>query len=197
MSIFVKNYVTGCDMCQRMKNRPQQPFGPLMPNEVPQGPWEIITIDLITQLPESNGFNAICVIVCRLLKQAHFLPITNNFSSKDLAQLLFDRIYPLHGLLLQVISDRGIQFAAELFQEWCKLLGIESAMSTAYHPQTDGQTERVNQEVEQYLRIYVNHHQDNWVDWLSIVEFSLNNKIQVSTGYSPLFVNRGYPAVGM
>src|ERR1700712_2151486 len=86
----VKKYVKGCDVCQRMKNRPQQPFGPLMPNPVPQEPWDVITIDLITQLPESDGYNAICVVVDRLLKRAHFFPITNEFSAKDLAQLLYE-----------------------------------------------------------------------------------------------------------
>ena len=197
MSIFVKNYVTGCDMCQRMKNRPQQPFGPLMPNEVPQGPWEIITIDLITQLPESNGFNAICVIVCRLLKRAHFLPIRNNFLSKDLAQLLFDRIYPLHGLPLQVISDRGVQFAAELFQEWCKLLGIESHMTTAYHPQADGQTERVNQSLEQYLRCYVDYNLDDWAELLPVAEFAYNNLAHEGTKDTPFFLEYGrHPRAG-
>ena len=81
MTTFVKKYVTGCDVCQQMKNRPQQPFGPLVPNR----PWEIISMDLITQLPESNGYNAICVIVDKLTKRAHFIPIDNWFSSKDMA----------------------------------------------------------------------------------------------------------------
>jgi len=93
---------------------------------------------------ESNGYNAICVIVDRLTKRAHFILINNRFSSKDMAQLLYDKVYPLHGLPLQIILDRGVQYSAELFQEWCKILGIESTMSTAYHPQTDSQTEHVN-----------------------------------------------------
>jgi len=117
MTTFVKKYVMGCDMCQQMKNRPQQPFGPLVPNKVPNGPWEIISMDLITQLPESNGYNAICVIVNRLTKRAYFIPINNQFSSKDMVQLLYDKVYPLHGLPLQIISDRGVQYSAELFQE--------------------------------------------------------------------------------
>ena len=108
-------------------------------------------MDLITQLPESDGFNAIMVVVDRLTKRAHFFPITNEFSARDLANILYERVWTQHGLPLQIISDRGTQFAAEVFQEWCKLLGIESTMSTAYHPQTDGQTERVNQTLEQYL----------------------------------------------
>ena len=100
MTTFVKKYVTGCDMYQQMKNHQQQPFGPLMPNKVTNRPWEIISMDLITQLPESNSYNAICVIVDRLTKRAHFIPINNWFSSKDMAQLLYNKVYPLYGLPL-------------------------------------------------------------------------------------------------
>ena len=197
MTTFVKHYVTGCDMCQRMKNRPQQPFGPLLPNKVPEGPWEVITIDLITQLTESDGFNAICVVVDRLTKRAHFYAITNQFSARDLAQLLYDKVYPLHGLPLQIISDRGVQFAAEVFQEWCKLLGIESAMSTAYHPQTDGQTERVNQILEQYLRCYVDYNLDDWSRYLSTAEFAYNNRAHEGTKETPFFLEYGrHPRAG-
>ena len=119
-------------MCQQMKNHPQQPFGPLVPNKVPNRPWEIISMDLITQLPESNSYNAICVIVDRLTKRAHFIPINNQFSSKNMTQLLYDKVYPLHGLPLQIILDRGVQYLAKLFQEWCKILAIESTMLIAY-----------------------------------------------------------------
>jgi ''chromo'' (CHRromatin Organisation MOdifier) domain./Integrase core domain. len=191
ITTFVKNYVTGCDMCQRMKNRPQQPFGPLLPNKVPNGPWEIISTDLITQLPESNGYNAICVVVDRLTKRAHFIPINNRFSSKDMAQLLYDKVYPLHGLPLQIISDRGVQYSAELFQNWCKILGIESTMSTAYHPQTDGQTERVNQALEQYLWCYVDYNLSNWSDLLPSAEFAYNNQAHEGTKQSPFFLEYG------
>jgi len=117
MTTFVKKYVMDCDMCQQIKNCPQQPFGPLVPNKVPNGPWEIISMDLITQLPESNSYNTICVIVNRLTKRAHFIPINNRFSSKDMAQLLYNKVYPLHRLLLQIILDREVQYSAELFQE--------------------------------------------------------------------------------
>ena len=116
-----------------MKNCPQQPFGPLIPNKVSNGPWEIISTDLITQLPESNDYNAICIIVDRLTKRAYFISINNQFLSKDMVQLLYDKVYLLHGLPLQIISDRGVQYSTKLFQEQCKILGIESTMSTAYH----------------------------------------------------------------
>ena len=88
-----------------------------MPNKVPNRPWGIISMDLITQLPESNGYNTICVIVNRLTKRAHFILINNWFSSKDMAQLLYDKVYPLHRLSLQIILDKGVQYSAKLFQE--------------------------------------------------------------------------------
>jgi len=148
-------------------------------------------------LPESNGYNAICVIVDRLTKRAHFIPINNWFSSKDMAQLLYDKVYPLHGLPLQIILDREVQYLAELFQEWCKILGIESTMSTAYHPQTDGQTECVNQALEQYLRCYVDYNLSNWSDLLPSAEFAYNNQAHEGIKESPFYLEYSrYPRVG-
>jgi len=101
-------------------------------------------MDLITQLPESNSYNAICIIVDRLTERAHFISIYNWFPLEDMVQLLYNKVYPLHGLPLQIILDRGVQYLAKLFQEWCKILEIESTMLTVYHPQIDRQTEQVN-----------------------------------------------------
>ena len=140
MTIFVKKYITDCDMCQQMKNCPQQPFGPLVSNKVPNRSWEIISIDLITQLPELNSYNTICVIVNRLTKRAYFISINNWFLFKDIVQLLYDKVYLLHRLPLQIILDRRVQYSAKLFQEQYKILGIESTILTVYYPQTNGQT---------------------------------------------------------
>jgi len=197
MTTFVKKYITGCDMCQQMKNCTQQPFGPLVPNKVSNGPWKTISTDLIMQLPESNSYNAICVIVDRLTKRAHFITINNWFLSKDIAQLLYDKVYPLHRLLLQVILDRGVQHSAELFQEWCKILGIESTMLTAYHPQTDRQTEQVNQVLEQYLWCYVDYNLSNWSDLLPSAEFAYNNQVHEGIKESLFFLEYGrHPRAG-
>jgi len=147
-----------------------------MPNKVPNGPWEIISTDLITQLLESNSYNAICVIVNRLTKRAYFIPINNQFLSKNIVQLLYDKVYLLYGLPLQIILDRGVQYSAELFQEWWKTLGIESIMLIAYHLQTNGQIEYVNQALEQYLRCYVDYNLSNWSDLLPSTEFTYNNQ---------------------
>ena len=191
MTIYVKHYVAGCDVCQSHKNNNQKPSGLLQPNEIPEEPWEIITCDFITDLPESDGYDAIFVVVDRLTKRGHFLPCTKEFSTKDLGNLLYERIWPLHGLARVIISDRGPQFASKLFQEWCRLLGIKSNMTTAFHPQSDGQTERVNQTLEQYLRCYTNARQDEWAALLPSAEFAYNNQAHESTKNSPFYVEYG------
>jgi hypothetical protein len=160
-------------------------------------PWEIITIDLITQLPESNNeeghkCTAIIVVVDRLTKRAHFFAHNDNCTSADVAEILFNRVFTLHGLPKQIVSDRGTHFSSRVFKEFCQKLGIKSSMSTAYHPQTDGQTERVNQTLEQYLRIFSHHRQDNWATLLPTAEFAYNNAPNESTKLSPFFVEYGY-----
>lgn len=197
MSIDVKKYVQGCDTCQRNKTSHQPPFGLLQPNEVPGGPWEIITCDLITQLPESqdlagNPRTAIIVVVDRLTKRAHFYATTDQCTATEVAEVMYEHVFRLHGIPRQIISDRGTQFASKVFQEFCKKLGIKSSMSTAYHPETDGQTERVNQSLEQYLRIYCNHRQDDWASLLSTAEFAYNNAAHESTKLSPFFIEYGW-----
>ena len=108
-----------------------------------------------------------------------------------MAQLLYDKVYPLHGLPLQIISDRRVQYSAELFQEWCKILGIESTMLTAYYPQIDGQTEHVNQALEQYLRCYVDYNLSNWSDLLPSAEFAYNNQAYKGIKESPFYLEYG------
>jgi len=144
----VKRYVKGCDACQRNKNRTEQPAGKLMPNSIPEKPWTHISADFITKLPLAQGYNSILVVVDRLTKMVHFIPTTEKTSAEGLARLFRDNVWKLHGLPKSIISDRGPQFAAELMTELNGMLGIESKLSTVFHPQTDRQTKRVNQELE-------------------------------------------------
>ena len=123
----------------------------------------------------SHGYNALLVIVDQLSKHIHIIPTTSDISSEGIACIFHDNVWKLHGLSEEVISDRGTQFISQFMRELNKLLGIKVAASAAYHPQTDGQTEQVNQEIEQYLRLFVNWHQDDWFDWMSLAEFSYNN----------------------
>ena len=148
-------------------------------------------MDLIGELPESQGYNAICVFVDRFSKMIHAVPTTTELTAEGMALLYCDHIFNRHGVPWKFIHDRGTQFESRFMKELYRLLTIEANPSTAYHPQTDGQTERINQEIEQYLRMFINYHQSDWVSWLSLAEFSYNDKEQTSTGHSPFFVNYG------
>ena len=146
-----------------MKNRAEMPVGKLRPNQIPERPWQYISVDFITKLPMSKGHDSILVVCDRFSKMSHFVATTAKTMAEGLVRLFRDYVWKLHRLPESVISDRGPQFAVGLTRELNKMLGIETKLSTAYHPQTDGQTERTNQELEQYLRIYVNHRQNNWL----------------------------------
>lgn len=174
------------------------PLGKLMPNRIPDHPWQIISADLIVELPESHGYNALFVVVDRFSKRAHVIPTTSDVDSIGIARLFRDHVFKLHGLPEEVISDRGTQFVSKFMRELNKLLGIKIAASTAYHPQSDGQTERVNQEIEQYLRLFVNHRQDDWFDWIALAEFSYNNRMHSSTKSTPFMLdNLQNPRLGI
>ena len=162
-----------------------------MPIPPPSNPWEEITADLIVELPRSNEYDAILVIVDRFTKHAYFVPTTGKLSAEGCARLFRDHVWKNHGWPKKIITDRGSQFAAKFTITLNELLGIKSALSTAYHPQTDGQTERTNQELEQYLRLYTNFMQSDWSDWLSTAEFAYNNRQHSSTGHSPFYLEYG------
>ncbi|OCB83965.1 reverse transcriptase-RNase H-integrase [Sanghuangporus baumii] len=191
MSADVQVYVQGCDHYQQMKALRTMRAKVLHPNEVPEAPWQIVTVDLIRELPESNRFNAICIVVDHFSKQIHMILMMRKLTAEGMARIYRDHIFWLHGLPQKIIYDRGVQFDARMMKELYKLLHIEGNLSTAYHPQTDGQMERVNQELEQYLHLYINHRQSDWVDQLVLAEFAYNNCEHSATKLSPFFVNTG------
>jgi hypothetical protein len=198
MSRYVAQYVASCDKCNRTKSFPSKPAGNLLPNRVPDRRWQIITMDMITQLPESQGYDSILVVVDRLSKRMHAIPIHAETDSLGLAKIFRDHIWRHHGLPEQVITDRGATFISTFMRDLNHLLGIQTSPSTAFHPQTDGQTERVNQEIEQYLRIFVNERQDDWVECLPLAEFCYNDRIHSSTRQSPFSLDTGqHPRLGV
>ena len=162
MTKEVKRYMEGCDQCQRMKNRAEMPAGKLRSNKVPERPWQHILVDFIIKLPISKGHNSILVVYDRFSKISYFVATTEKTIAEELARLFRDHVWKLHGLPESVISDRGLQFAVGLTKKLNKILGIETKLSIAYYPQIDSQIERKNQELKQYLRMYVNHRQNNW-----------------------------------
>ena len=147
----VENYIKGCHTCQTVKPDRQPKAAPLQPNEVPNEPWEIISVDLIGPLTPSKGKDMILVIVDRFSKKAYFLPTNTMITSQGVANLYKEHIFKEHGLPKKVISDRGPQFVSGFMKGLYTQLGIMANPSTAYHPQTDRQTEHINQELEEYL----------------------------------------------
>jgi len=136
--------------------------------------------------------DAIMVAADWLGKRTHFTATTSNLSSPGLAELYLHNVWRHHGLPDGMISDRGPQFVSNFMRELNRLLGIKTSPSTAYHPQSDGQTERINQDLETFLRMFVNQRQDDWVDWLPIAEFAYNNRIHSATRQTPFMMEYGF-----
>ncbi|WVZ60757.1 hypothetical protein U9M48_010738 [Paspalum notatum var. saurae] len=149
----VAEYVALCDVCQRVKAEHQKPAGLLQPLKIPEWKWEEIGMDFIVGLPRTqSGFDSIWVVVDRLTKVAHFIPVKTTYSGAKLAELYMSRIVCLHGVPKKIVSDRGTQFTSHFWKRLHESMGTKLNFSSAYHPQTDGQTERTNQILEDMLR---------------------------------------------
>ena len=188
----IQKYVQSCDSCQRNKPITSSPAGLLQPLDIPQRNWDGISMDFITKLPVSEEKDAIMVVVDRLSKMTHLIPTTTNADTTEIAQLFFRNIIKLHGIPSDIVSDRDPKFTSHFWTELNKLLGTKLSLSSSFHPQTDGQTERVNRTLESVLRNYINFEQNDWVKHLHAVEFAINNAKHSSTGFSPFFMNYGF-----
>ena len=188
----IYKYVDSCDVCQRIKSARHKPYGLLQPVSPSAKPWSDLSMDFIVKLPKSKTYDSILVIVCRFTKMAHFIACNETITSDQLAKLFFDNVIKYHGLPSTIISDRGPVFRSQFWSNLLKFIKIKANLSTAFHPESDGQTERVNQTLEQYLRAFVNYKQDNWSELLSFAEFAYNNAPSSTTGMSPFFANFGY-----
>lgn len=189
---FVKRYVSTCDQCKRCKPSRHKPYGELRSLPVPSQPWTSIGMDFIVKLPVSHGFDSIFVVIDRFTKMAYFIPCKETVDAKGVASLFIDNILRCHGLPSDITSDRGSVFLSKFWTRMMTLLEVNLNHSSSFHPQTNGQTERVNGVLEQYLRLYCNHQQDNWKELLPLAQFAYNNAIHSATGKSPFFANFGY-----
>jgi len=188
----VNAYVASCASCQQNKTQAKRPGGLLNPLPIPEYPWQSVSMDLITHLPcTTRGHTAIVVFVDRLTKMVHFAPSRDKLSALGYAELFMSEIFRRHGLPENFVSDRDPRFTSEFFTAICQHLGIKQAMSTAFHPETDGQTERTNRTLEEMLRHYVSPSQDDWDLKLPCAEFAVNNSAKASTGFSPFYLNYG------
>jgi hypothetical protein len=185
MKLAVENYVKQCSICQHAKALHHKPAGLLQPLPPPKAPWQEITMDFIEGLPLSDNANTILVVVDRLTKYNHFLPLKHPYTAASVAKLFLDNVVKLHGVPITIIFDRDKIFTGHFWKELIKALGTKLNYSTAYHPQTDGQSERVNQCLEQYLRCAVQDNPTHWKKWLGLAEFWYNSSHHSGLGCSP------------
>jgi transposase InsO family protein len=187
----VAAYVSSCDLCLRNKTRNQHPVGLLQPLEVPSEPWDHVSLDFIISLPPSNGHDAILVVVDKLSKAIVLIPTVSTVSAKETARLYFNFVYCRHGLSRKIVSDRDVRFTGRFWQELHRLLQVRLAMSSSFHPQTDGQTERANRKLEEMVRHYVAYRQDDWYTLFPALEFAYNSSKHRAIGVSPFYVCTG------
>ena len=192
MRTYCKNFVSQCVLCARNKPSRHRPYGLLQPLPIPERPWHSISMDFIEQLPPSSGYTAILVVINRLSKEGVFIPTTDNVTAIDVADTFVTHMFAKHGIPLHVSSDRGSEFTSHFFRSLGSLLRMRLHFTSGHHPSANGQVERVNSTLEQYLRIYCNYEQDNWSKLLPLAEFAYNNAPSTTTGVSPFFATRGY-----
>ena len=194
----VSEYIQNCPQCAKNKTLRHKPYGMLQALPVAQRAWSSISWDFITKLPPSQEpmtkikYDSIFVIVDRLTKYAYFLPYQESSTAADLAYTFLRTVLANHGAPEEIISDRDKLFTSKFWQALTEQLGVNHKLSTAHHARTDGQTERTNQTLEQYLRNYVNHDQDDWVKWLPTAQFAYNSADSEATKVSPFFANYGF-----
>lgn len=192
MSRHIKQYVETCDICQKSKPRRHAPVGLLQPIPIPSRPFEVVTMDFIPELPESNGNDNILVIVDKLTKYAIFIPTVTTLTETATAKLFFHHIIAHFGIPRQIISDRDTRWRGDFWKEICRLMGMTRALTTAYHPQADGQTEVLNQTLEIQLRAYIGPSRNDWDEHLDALMLAYNTTPHTATGFAPAFLLRGY-----
>src|SRR5215216_5662467 len=188
----IAQYIASCDVCRRVKAEHQRPAGTLQPLAIPEWKWDKISMDFITEFPGTKrGNNAIFVVIDRLYKVAHFLLVRESITASQLADLYISRIVSLHGVPLDINSDRGSLFTSRFWESFQNTTGTRLSFSTAFHPQSSGQVERVNQILEDMLRASVISFGMDWEKFIPFAEFAYNNSYQASLGKAPFEVLYG------
>ena len=189
----VREYVKTCPLCQSNKAANAKPIGLMQSLPVPRRNWKQVSMDLITGLPTTvEGYDAAVVFVDYTSRMVHFAPTTKTVDAEGLARIYRREVFRLHGIQSVIVSDRDPRFTSGFWRALMEKMGTKLNMSSAYHPQTDGLTERANRTLEDILRAFVNAHQDNWVELLDGAEFSYNNSVSPTTGYTPFYLTYGY-----
>jgi hypothetical protein len=194
MKANIVNYVARCLECQQVKAKHRHPAGLLQPHAIPESKWEAISMDFIVGLPlTTRRHDSIFVVVDTLTKSAHFIPMRTMYQAPDIARVFISEIVRLHGVPKRIISDRGSVFTRRFWTSFQEALGTQLNFSTAYHPETDRQTERMNQTLEDMLRMYMMDQQKSWEEFLPLVEFAYNNSYQSTIKMVPFEFLYGRP----
>lgn len=188
----IKDFVAGCTICQQAKAERVKYPGLLAPLAVHQHAWQTVSIDFIEGLPRSSGFDCILVVVDKFSRYAHFVPLAHPFSAAGVASAYMNNVYKLHGMPHSIVSDRDRIFTSTFWKELFRITDTQLSMSSAYHPQSDGQTEQVNQCLEAYLRCFVHGYPRKWVQWLALAEFWYNTCPHSTLKKSPFEVLYGH-----
>jgi transposase InsO family protein len=192
MAAEVEHWCKSCLSCQRNKSDGRTPAGLMQPLGVPEYRWQSVTMDFITQLPKTaNGYDAIYAVVDRMSKMVHLVACHSTVTAEQTARMFINSVFKLHGLPGHVVSDRGPQFVSHFWNELMGRLSVEVRLSSGGHPQTDGQTERVNRTLEQYLRHFTSANQDDWDEYLAPAEYAMNNAYHESIRTTPFMLNFG------
>ena len=187
-----KEFVAACPICARGKASHQRPAGLLNPLPIPARPWSHIALDFVTGLPLSAGNTTILTVVDRFSKAVHFVPLTKLPSAMETAELMVQHVFRLHGIPVEMVSDRGPQFASQVWRAFCGALGARVSLTSGYHPQSNGQTERANQDLEAALRCVCARNPSSWSSQLPWVEYAHNSLSTSATGMSPFMVLYGF-----
>jgi hypothetical protein len=192
----VKKYIRSYHSYQIRKSVNMKQYGKNHPVGAPESPWEMVSMDFMTNLPSSslNGlkFNSLMVTMCKMSKMAHLIPTTTTVNAEGVAKLYFENVSRLHGLPNAIISDRDTKFTGAFWRALQKMLGTDLLISTTAYPQTDGQTKRMNRSMLQILCHYVNTNGSDWTQHLPTVEFAINSAVNWSTGKAPFEIVDGY-----
>ena len=182
----VLNYVKSCLSCQRIKAERVKMPGKLEPLAIPEMKWECISMDFVTGLPTvQGGYDSIMVIVDMLTKVAHLIPVKTTYTAADIAKVFIREVFRIHGLPKRIVSDRDAKFTSRFWTSLFQAVGTQLNFSTAYHPQTAGQTERVNQVLEEILRAYCSREPKRWIQYLPLVEYAYNSSYHSSIDMTP------------
>ena len=181
----IRKFVSTCPICQKIKHACHLPYGSLHSIPIPTQRFEVVTMDFIGELPESQGFDTIFVLICTITKYAFFIPPTTNLTEKKAAQMIFDKIVTHVGLPKQIIYDRDTRRRNIFWKEVCESMGSSRARTTAYHPQADGQTEILNQTIEVAIPAFININRNNWSPLLPYLAFTYNSTPHTATKFPP------------